>query len=106
MAKHSAGSGGVDPQPDPDAQVHLGPLGLRDEGALLGGEPAGRVQHHAGGDRHVDQAEEVGEDPGQPGGRMATISGSRPTISVSVWWRVWLQRHTVGSRMIMNDPIW
>ena len=39
------------------------------------------------------------------GGRMAMISGSRPTMMVSVWWRVWLQRHTVGSRMIMNEAI-
>ena len=40
------------------------------------------------------------------GGRIATISGSRPTISVSVWWRAWLQRQTVGSRMIMKHAIW
>ena len=37
------------------------------------------------------------------GGRMAMISGSRPTMIVSVWWRVWLQRQTVGSRMIMKQ---
>ena len=37
---------------------------------------------------------------------MAAISGSRPTISVSVWCRVWLHRQTVGSRMIMNDASW
>ena len=34
---------------------------------------------------------------------MAMISGSRPTMIVSVWWRVWLHRHTVGSRMIMKQ---
>ena len=39
-------------------------------------------------------------------GRMTWISGSRPTSSVSVWCRVWLHRHTVGSRMIMNDASW
>ena len=26
------------------------------------------------------------------GGRITAISGSRPTMTVSVWWRVWLQR--------------
>ena len=36
-------------------------------------------------------------------GRITAISGSRPTTSVSVWWRVWLQRQTVGSRMIMKQ---
>ena len=36
------------------------------------------------------------------GGRIEMISGSRPTTMVSVWWRVWLHRHTVGSRMIMK----
>ena len=40
------------------------------------------------------------------GGRMTAISGSRPTIIVSVWWRVWLQRHSTGLRMIMNEAIW
>ncbi len=39
-------------------------------------------------------------------GRIAAISGSRPTISVSVWWRVWLHRHVVGSRMIMKEASW
>ena len=39
-------------------------------------------------------------------GRMTAISGSRPTISVSVWCRVWLQRQVVGSRMIMNEATW
>ena len=38
-------------------------------------------------------------------GRMTAISGSRPTMIVSVWWRAWLQRHTVGSRMIMKQAI-
>jgi hypothetical protein len=33
------------------------------------------------------------------------ISGSRPTMIVSLWWRVWLQRHTVASRMTMNEAI-
>ena len=37
------------------------------------------------------------------GGRIAAISGSRPTMIVSVWWRVWLQRQIVGSRMIMKQ---
>jgi hypothetical protein len=39
------------------------------------------------------------------GGRFTVISGSRPTTIVSVWWRVWLQRHTVGLRMIMKQAI-
>ena len=34
------------------------------------------------------------------------ISGSRPTMIVSVWWRVWLQRQISGSRMIMKQAIW
>ena len=38
-------------------------------------------------------------------GRMTAISGSRPTMMVSVWWRVWLQRQTVGSRMIMKQAM-
>ena len=37
---------------------------------------------------------------------MAWISGSRPSTSVSVWWRVWLQRDAVGSRMIMKQATW
>ncbi len=39
------------------------------------------------------------------GGRGTAISGSRPTMIVSLWWRVWLQRHTVDSRMTMNEAI-
>src|SRR4029078_10391344 len=39
------------------------------------------------------------------GGRLATISGSRPTTIVLVWWRAGLHRHTVGSRMIMKQAI-
>ena len=39
------------------------------------------------------------------GGRGAAISGSRPTMIVSVWWRVWLQRQTVGSRRIMKQAM-
>jgi hypothetical protein len=37
---------------------------------------------------------------------MTAISGSRPTIRVSVWCRVWLHRQVVGSRMIMNEASW
>ena len=40
------------------------------------------------------------------GGRMTAISGSRPTMIVSVWWRVWLQRQIVGSRITMKQAIW
>ncbi len=40
------------------------------------------------------------------GGRGTAISGSRPTMIVSVWWRVWLQRQGVGSRSTMNEAIW
>jgi hypothetical protein len=36
------------------------------------------------------------------GGRIATISGSRPTMIVSVWWREWLQRQATGLRIIMK----
>ena len=39
------------------------------------------------------------------GGRMTAISGSRPTMIVSVWWRVWLQRQTVGSRSTMKQAM-
>ena len=39
------------------------------------------------------------------GGRGTAISGSRPTMIVSLWWRVWLQRQTVDSRMTMNEAI-
>ena len=39
-------------------------------------------------------------------GRITATSGSRPTMMVSVWWRVWLQRQTVGSRMIMKQATW
>ncbi len=39
------------------------------------------------------------------GGRGVMISGSRPTMIVSVWWRVWLQRQISGSRMIMKQAI-
>ncbi len=37
---------------------------------------------------------------------MTAISGSRPTMIVSVWWRVWLQRQVTGLRMIMKQAIW
>ena len=43
--------------------------------------------------------------PGTSGGRGTAISGSRPTMMVSVWCRVWLQRHGVDSRNTMNDAI-
>ena len=33
------------------------------------------------------------------------ISGSRPTMIVSLWWRVWLQRQKVDSRMTMYEAI-
>ena len=39
------------------------------------------------------------------GGRGAMISGSRPTMIVSVWWRAWLQRQIVGLRIIMKQAI-
>ncbi len=39
------------------------------------------------------------------GGRGAAISGSRPTMMVSLWWRVWLQRQTMLSRITMNEAI-
>ena len=44
--------------------------------------------------------------PAMSGGRGTAISGSRPTMSVSVWWRVWLQRQGVGSRSTMKQAIW
>ena len=37
---------------------------------------------------------------------MTAISGSRPTMIVSVWWRAWLQRQVTGLRMIMKQAIW
>jgi hypothetical protein len=36
------------------------------------------------------------------GGRMKAISGSRPTMIVSVWWRAWDQRQLTGLRMTMK----
>ena len=39
------------------------------------------------------------------GGRGTAISGSRPTMIVSLWWRVWLHRQTVASRITMNEAI-
>ena len=44
--------------------------------------------------------------PAISGGRGTAISGSRPTMIVSVWWRVWLQRQGVGSRSTMKQAIW
>ena len=32
------------------------------------------------------------------GGRIVMISGSRPTMIVSVWWRAWLHLQSVGFR--------
>ena len=40
------------------------------------------------------------------GGRITAISGSRPTMMVSLWWRAWLQRQVTGLRMIMKQAIW
>jgi hypothetical protein len=78
--------------------------GLRDVVGLVGSEPPGRVhEHQPEGSRHVGQAGEVRDQPRQPRGRIAAISGSRPTISVSVWWRAWLHRQVVGSRMIRKE---
>ena len=37
---------------------------------------------------------------------MVMISGSRPTMIVSVWWREWLQRHTTGLRIMKKQAIW
>ena len=39
------------------------------------------------------------------GGRVKGISGSRPTMIVSEWWRVWLQRQGRDSRSTMNEAI-
>jgi len=39
------------------------------------------------------------------GGLGTAISGSRPTMMVPLWWRVWLQRQTVDSRITMKDAI-
>ena len=39
------------------------------------------------------------------GGRGTAISGSLPTMIVSLWWRLWLQRQTVDSRITMNEAI-
>ncbi len=44
--------------------------------------------------------------PGRLGGRFTSISGSRPTISVSVWWRAWPQRWIRACRSIMKEAIW
>ena len=38
-------------------------------------------------------------------GRSPPISGSRPTMMVSLWCRAWLQRQTTDSRQTMNDAI-
>ena len=39
------------------------------------------------------------------GGRVTAISGSRPTMIVSLWWRAWLQRQRVDSRKTMKEAI-
>ena len=44
-----------------------------------------------------------GDDSVATVGRITATSGSLPTMMVSVWWRAWLQRQTVGSRMIMKQ---
>jgi hypothetical protein len=36
------------------------------------------------------------------GGRITAISGSRPTMIVSVWWRAWDQRQLTGLRITMK----
>ena len=38
-------------------------------------------------------------------GRTRAISGSRPTMIVSLWCRAWLQRQTTDSRNTMNEAI-
>ena len=51
----------------------------------------------------VDEAEEVAQScAAAPAAACTTISGSRPTMIVSVWWRAWLQRQVTGLRMIMK----
>ena len=39
------------------------------------------------------------------GGRITAISGSRPTMIVSVWWRAWLHRQLTGLRITMNEAM-
>ena len=39
------------------------------------------------------------------GGRGTAISRSRPIKIVSLWCRVWLERHTLASRNTINDAI-
>ena len=56
--------------------------------------------------QHRWDAEELAGSPGERAGRGKAISGSRPTMMVSVWWRAWLQRQTVGSRITMKQAIW
>jgi hypothetical protein len=51
---------------------------------------------------HVRQADEGQRLARDVGGRITAISGSRPTMIVSVWWRAWDQRQLTGLRMTMK----
>ena len=58
---------GVDGQVDPGGAVDLVPFGLRDVVGLVTGEPPGGVhEHQPERHRHVDQADEVRQQPDQP----------------------------------------
>ena len=78
-------------------EIDLRPLALGHEGPLLLGQPAARVQKHACERRLTVllSAKMLSRSETTSGGRGVMISGSRPTMIVSVWWRVWLQRQIV-----------
>ncbi len=77
------------------------------EVGLVGGETAHRM---AAEDREVardrGEADDVERHQIICGGRMVPISGSRPTMVVSVWWRMWLHRQTTGFQICMKLASW
>ena len=97
----------VDEEVDAGPEDHFAILRFRNEGLFLRSEPAGAMEEDAAeeGMRLVLMPKNLKNRVNQFGGRVTAISGSRPTIIVSLWWRAWLQRQRVDSRRTMKEAI-
>ena len=106
-ADRQADDARIDDQVDAGPQDDLAVLRFRNEGLLLRGEPAGAMQQDMPRKKAkvVLMPKNLSSSVDQFGGRVTAISGSRPTMIVSLWWRAWLQRQRVDSRRTMNEAI-
>ena len=81
-------------------------LGFGNESLFLPAQPPDAVAEHlAEEDQRRADADECQEHGKQLRRTVTAISGSRPTIIVSLWWRAWLQRQRVAFLTPMKEAI-